>query len=112
MAEFNRICKTCGKEYFFCAHCEKSLNSPQWMLLWHDDNCKRVFEIVSDYAQGRLPKMVAKAELNKCNLRVLYTFKENIRNIIEDIMEDEKVLEPQETEQFTVKKNRSSRKRK
>lgn len=113
MAQANRICKTCGKEYFFCTHCDKSLDSPQWMLMWHDENCKKVFEIASDYAQGRLPKDKAKKELNKCNLSVFYTFKENIRNILEDIMAEEKVLEPQVDEKVSIKKTRNqSRRRK
>ncbi len=113
MAQANRICKTCGKQYFFCSNCEKSLNSPQWMLMWHDLNCKRVFEIASDYAQGRLTKNEAKKELDKCDLTVFYTFKENIRNILEDIMTEEKVLEPQvQRETNTTKKNRSNSRRK
>ena len=113
MAQTNRICKTCGKEYFFCTHCEKSLNSPQWMLMWHDENCKKVFEIASDYVQGRLSKSNAKEALSKCDLKVYYTFKENIRNIIDDIMTEEKVLEPQvEKEVTTTKKTRSNSRRK
>lgn len=112
MAQANRICKTCGKEYFFCSHCEKSLNSPQWMLMWHDENCKMVYEIASDYAQGRISKKDAKERLAKCDLKVLYTFNENIRNILEDIMAEEKVLEPQVQKTDTPKKGRNQGRRK
>lgn len=112
MAQANRICKTCGKEYFFCSHCEKSLNSPQWMLMWHDENCKTVYEIASDYAQGRISKKDAKVKLAKCDLKVLYTFNENIRNILEDIMTEEKVLEPQVQKTDTSKKGRTQGRRK
>ena len=113
MAQANRICKTCGKQYFFCSNCEKSSNSPQWMLMWHDLNCKKVFEIVSDYAQGRLSKSNAREALSKCDLKVYYTFKENIRNIIDDITTEEKVLEPQiKEDEIIVKKNRNNSRRK
>lgn len=112
MAQANRICKTCGKEYFFCSHCEKSLNSPQWMLMWHDENCKSVYEIASDYAQGRISKKDAKERLAKCDLKVLYTFNENIRNILEDIMAEEKVLEPQVQKTDNPKKGRNQGRRK
>lgn len=112
MAQANRICKTCGKEYFFCSHCEKSLNSPQWMLMWHDENCKTVYEIASDYAQGRISKKDAKERLAKCDLKVLYTFNENIRNILEDIMTEEKVLEPQVQKTVAPKKSRNQGRRK
>lgn len=111
MAQVNRICKTCGKEYFFCSHCDKSLNSPQWMLMWHDENCKKVFEIAGDYAQGRMIKQEAKSELAKCDLKKYYTFKESVRKILDDIMAEEKVVEPQVQKQTTSKKNRSQSRR-
>lgn len=110
MAQANRICKTCGKQYFFCSHCDKSLNSPQWMLMWHDENCKTVFEIASDYAQGRLSKSNAKTKLNDCDLTVFYTFKENIRNIIEDILTEEITTESQT--ETTTKRYRGQSKKK
>lgn len=91
MPQANRVCKTCGKNYFFCSNCDKTLNSPQWMLMWCSENCKAVFEIVSDYAQKRLSKQDAKKKLEKCNLKVEYTFTEKIRNYIEEIMAEEKV---------------------
>ena len=87
----NRVCKTCGKEYYFCSSCKKTLNSPQWMLLWHDENCKFVYEIVSDYAQNHISKEVARERLNKCNLKVEYTFTEKIRKYIDEIMTIPKV---------------------
>ena len=90
----NRICKTCGKKYFFCSNCDKNLNDPQWKLMWHEENCKNIFEIVSSYVQKQIPKEVAKEKLEKCNLREVYTFKENIRLIIEEIIrEDKKVFQ-------------------
>ena len=105
----NRVCKTCGKKYFYCSNCDKTLNSPQWMLMWHDENCKNVFEIVSDYAQGRISKKEAKNKLEKCNLRVEYTFTEKIRNYVDEIMAEPKV--ETSDSQRTVKKNRQRGKR-
>lgn len=92
MPQANRVCKTCGKNYFFCSNCDKTLNSPQWMLMWCSENCKAVFEIVSDYAQNRLSKNEAKKKLEKCNLKVEYSFTEKIRNYIEEIMAEEKPI--------------------
>ena len=104
MSKANVTCKTCGKEYFFCSHCEKSLNSPQWMLMWHDLNCKKVFEIASDYVQKRISKSEARSRLKDCDMSVYYTFKENIRIILEEIMAEDKVLEPQVQERRATKK--------
>ena len=86
----NRICKTCGKKYFYCSHCDKSKGSPEWMLMWDTENCKTIFEIVSSYIQGQINKASAKERLDKCDLKQLYSFKENIRKIIEEIIEEEK----------------------
>lgn len=92
----NRICKTCGKKYFFCSNCDKNLNDPQWKLMWHDENCKNIFEIVSSYVQKQISKEVAKKKLEKCNLKELYSFKDNIRIIIEEIIAEEKKVSQQE----------------
>ena len=96
MPQANRICKTCGKQYYFCTNCNKTLNSPQWMLMWHDENCKKVFEIVSDYAQKHITKADAKKRLETCNMRVFYTFNEKIRTYIEEITAEDTVVEPVE----------------
>lgn len=110
MAEVNRTCKTCGKEYFYCSHCNKSLNSPQWMLMWHEQNCKNVFEIVSDYAQGRIQKNEAKKQLEYCNLKNFYTYNEKIRNLIEEIQAEE-VVETTQTQRSTSKSQKRNRKK-
>lgn len=112
MSQVNRICKTCGKQYFYCTNCDKTLNSPQWMLMWHDENCKKIFEIVSDYAQKRISKADAKSKIQACNLQVYYTFKEKIRNYIDEILAEEPVDDNSSTE-FPIKRSaRSQRRRK
>ena len=83
------------------------------MLMWHDENCKKIFEVASNYAQGAITKEDAKSELDGCNLRVFYTFKENIRTILEEILAEEKVVEtPQQQTVATTKKNRNQSRRK
>lgn len=91
MPKANRICKTCGTAYFYCNNCGKKDTNPQWMLMWDTENCKNVFEIVSNYAQKVYTKAVAKKKLSKCDLSKLYTFKENIRALIEEINAEDKV---------------------
>lgn len=103
MPKANRICKTCGKEYFFCNNCERKLNSPQWMLMWDTQNCKNIFEIVSNYAQKVDSKAVAKKKLSKCDLSQQYTFNKNIRALIEDIMHEDKVEETKDNTEVSRK---------
>lgn len=90
MAKANRICKTCGKAYFYCNNCNKKNADPQWMLMWDTENCKNVFETVSNYAQNVDSKAVAKKKLSKCDLSKQYTFNEKIRALIDEIMFEEK----------------------
>lgn len=90
MSKANRICKTCGKAYFYCNNCNKKNADPQWMLMWDTENCKNVFEIVSNYAQKVDSKAVAKKKLSKCDLSKQYTFNEKIRDLIDEIMFEEK----------------------
>ena len=86
----NRVCKTCGKSYFYCSHCDEPTNSPEWMLMWDTKNCKMIFEIVSAYVQRQINKSTAKERLEKCDLRQLYTFKESVRKVIEEILTEDK----------------------
>ena len=86
----NRVCKTCGKKYFYCSNCDKKNNSPEWMLMWHDENCKNIWEIVSSYLQRQITIQEANAKLQKCNLKAVFSYPEKIRNIIEEILAVEK----------------------
>lgn len=117
----NRVCKTCGKQYYYCSNCQKNLNSPEWMLLWDTQNCKSVFEIVSDYDQKHITKEQARERLLKCNLREEYTFTEKIRNLVDEIMESNKSAKTVDTNldsfrsiesQKSGKKNRGQRNKK
>ena len=93
----NRICLTCGKPYEYCGSCPSSLNLPVWKNLFDTDNCKTVFETVSDYAQKAITKESAKVRLSKCD--VSGVFKDNIKNLIDDINEkDIKNIETKENE--------------
>lgn len=93
----NRICLTCGKPYEYCGSCPSSLNLPVWKNLFDTENCKTVFETVSDYAQNAITKESAKVRLSKCD--VSGVFKDNIKKLIDDInKEDAKNIVTKEKE--------------
>lgn len=93
----NRICLTCGKPYEYCGSCPSSLNLPVWKNIFDTENCKTVFETVSDYAQNAITKESAKVRLSKCD--VSCTFKNNIQKLIDDINEkDVKNIETKDNE--------------
>lgn len=107
----NRICLTCGKPYEYCGSCQSSLNLPVWKNIFDTENCKTVFETVSDYAQKGMTKKVAKIKLSNCDLS--HDFKENIKKYIDEIITEEKVEHIGETEKIepNTPKTRNSKKK-
>ena len=92
----NRICLTSGKAYEYCGSCPSSLNLPVWKNLFDTENCKTVFETVSDYAQKVITKDVAKKKLSNCDTSINY--KENIQKYLDDMVAEPKVEVIHETE--------------
>ena len=76
----NRVCLTCGKAYEYCGYCPTSKNLPMWMNLFDTENCKNVFETVSDYAQGAISKEIAATKVS--------TYKENIQKLVSEIIDN------------------------
>lgn len=83
----NRICLACGKAYEYCGSCPSSLNLPVWKNIFDTENCKTVFETVSDYAQNAITKESAKKRLSESDTSV--TFKKQIQNYVDEILKDE-----------------------
>ncbi len=100
----NRICLTCGNAYEYCGSCPTTLNLPVWKNIFDTENCKTVFETVSDYAQNVITKDVAKRKLSKCGTSNKY--KDNIQKYLNDIMTEPKtemIVEAEDEAQSTPK---------
>lgn len=107
----NRICLTCGTEYEYCGSCSNSLNLPVWKNIFDTENCKVVFETVSDYAQNVITKEKARTRLvNSCSLNMKY--KKSVQNYLNEILTEEKIENiPAMVEEQQVKtKNRRNKK--
>lgn len=63
------------------------MNLPVWKNIFDTENCKTVFETVSDYVQNAITKESAKVRLSKCD--VSGVFKDNIKKLIEDINKED-----------------------
>ena len=83
----NRICLACGKAYEYCSSCPSSLNLPVWKNIFDTENCKTVFETVSDYAQNAITKETAKYKLSKCNTSV--SFNKQIQGYVDEISKED-----------------------
>lgn len=80
-----RKCIVCGKEYEYCNRCSSHANMPTWMALYHDDNCRSIMNIATEYMAGNLTKAEAKSQLDNCDLTNKKNFKESIVKAINEI---------------------------
>ena len=86
----NKTCICCGKVYTFCTGCSQYDNEPRWKAIYHNETCKDIFIIVSDYLQKAISKEEAKSRLSKCDLSYKDKLHKNIQNGIAEILAEEK----------------------
>lgn len=87
MAKKNRECLTCGTKYSYCPNCNRK--EPSWMAEFHDENCKNIFQICTQYNVGLLTKEVAQEELKACDLSNKENFKQFIHRDFANIFAEE-----------------------
>ena len=58
---------------------------PAWMAIYHDENCKNIMNIATEYVAGNLTKAEAKARLDDCDLTHKKDFKDSMQTILNDI---------------------------
>ena len=80
-----RNCIVCGKEYEYCNRCSSHATMPTWMALYHDDNCRSIMNIATEYMAGNITKMDAKSQLDSCDLTDKKNFKESVVKAINEI---------------------------
>lgn len=98
----NRTCIVCGKNYYFCNHCQDGEIKPSWYTIFHDQNCHDIYDAVSNIYPVK-GKEAAKIVLDKLDLSNKKNFHHNIIKLINeiyDINEDEKSKEIKETKQY------------
>ena len=83
--EYKRICQVCGKEYRYCVYCEEFNDKPKWMMLFHDDNCRKIFHAVSDYLAGESDAETTKNLLNDCDITNPERFNRNVQKVISEL---------------------------
>ena len=80
-----RKCIVCGREYEYCNRCSSHATMPTWMALYHDDNCRNIMNIATEYMAGNLTKAEAKSELDGCDLTNKKNFKESVLKAVNEI---------------------------
>lgn len=83
----NKKCIVCGTKYTYCPTCAEFANVEVWHNIYHDKNCKEIFEIATDFNAKALDKDVAKERLGKCDLSNKKSFHNSILKAINEINE-------------------------
>lgn len=86
-----RKCIVCGKEYEYCNRCSSHANMPTWMALYHDENCRSIMNIATEYMAGNITKSEAKSQIDSCDLTDKKNFKESVVKAIDEICSTKKV---------------------
>ena len=80
-----RNCSICGVEYSYCPDCPTYDDYPRWMFLFHDENCKKIWEVYNDYNTGIKNANQAKYSLQKLDLSKKNHFVPAIKSFLEKI---------------------------
>jgi predicted transcriptional regulator len=86
----NKKCIVCGVRYTFCTSCSEFDKEPRWRAIYHDANCKKIFETATDYLAGQLTKEQAKESFDQCDLSNKDNFNATIIKAIDKVYEVEK----------------------
>lgn len=74
----NRKCICCSVEYRYCNTCSEDKMKPIWYTIYHNENCKDIFNIASDYLAGAITKEEARYKFDLCDL----SYKNKLHNKI------------------------------
>ena len=91
MAKLNRTCIVCGRKYEYCSSCKEHSMLEPWHSIFHDNNCREIFNAVSMYEKDS--DEVIKSKLDKCDLSNKNNFHKNIINVIDKLYSSEKNIE-------------------
>lgn len=94
----NATCKICGKPYYMCMSCADSIKAHPWKAFTDTANCYKVFQVVHGLSTGVYTKDEAKKKFKNIDLKDIESFRPHIRDIIKDVLKEEKV----DVEEVTV----------
>lgn len=90
MGRRTRECYLCGETYNYCPTCSQDKVKPTWMVEFHNENCKTIFDICTRFNMKLLTKDEAKEALSKCDLSNKANFKDYAQKDIANIFAEDK----------------------
>lgn len=108
----NATCSICGKEYYACLSCRDALKANPWKIHTDTSEHYKVYQIIHGLSTNVYTKDEAKAKLKNVNLNDIESFRPHIKEIVKDILKEEKSIEievekvkPIETEVIKAEEN-------
>lgn len=89
----NRKCICCSTEYRYCNSCREDRTKPAWYTIYHNENCKNLFNTASDYLAGSITKEEAKHKFDACDLSYKHKLNKKIVEVINAVHEEKKIEE-------------------
>ena len=106
----NATCAICGKSYYMCISCKDMINLSPWKIHTDTSEHYKIYQILHGYSTGVYNKNEAKFKLQMVDLYDFDSLRDNIKNLINTIMDDDTVeIASNET---VVEKLKKTRKRK
>lgn len=94
MAEnHNAICKICGKSYYACMSCADTMKLHPFKSFTDTSEHFKVFQVVRGLSTGVYTKEEAKEKFKNINLEDIESFIPHIKDIIKDVLKEEKVVD-------------------
>lgn len=102
MGRRTRKCYLCGEIYEYCPTCSQDKTKPTWMIEFHNENCKKIFDICTRFNMELLTKDEAQAALEKCDLSNQENFKDYVQTDIANIFAEEPKLSQKPVAKFAT----------
>ena len=95
--KYNATCAICGKPYKICRTCQEIKSFTPWRTITDTLQHYTLFLVLSEYSRTK-DKAKAKDELLKCDLSEKESFKDSVKNMIDEIMKEDviKIIEDEQ----------------
>lgn len=101
MAEkYNATCSICGSPYYKCISCRDTMSLSPWKAFCCSSQHYQVHQVIRGFNSGVYTKDEAKNKLKNINLNDIESFRPHIKQIVKDILKEEKI-----TVEFDVVEN-------
>lgn len=108
----NATCSICGKEYYACLSCRDALKANPWKIHTDTSEHYKVYQIIHGLSTKVYTKDEAKSKLKNINLSDVESFRPHIKEIVKDILKEEKpivktveMVKPIKTEAIKAEEN-------